>query len=65
MKTVDGELLRRKSATGKSTRPEPLVVSSGSRWLLRIEGTEAVLSSGVVGVEGLEWRRSTMARHKW
>jgi hypothetical protein len=64
-KMVDTELLWRKPAMGKSARLESLSISSGSGWLLRVEGTEAVLSSNMVGDEGLEWRRLMVARHQW
>jgi hypothetical protein len=60
--TVDSELLRRKSVVGKGTCPESSADSSARGWLLLVEGETLVLFFGVVVVQRLRWRQSTVNR---
>jgi hypothetical protein len=58
-KTVDGELLRRKLAAGKSTRPESLAISLDLKKVLHEEGitVDWILHSD--GDGGGRWRLLT------
>jgi hypothetical protein len=58
---VNGELLRRKLAMGKSACPELLVDGSTRGRLLHVDGKTLVLFSDVVIVKSLWWRRSTVS----